>query len=434
VKKIGQIQLVSTALTLFSLWLLPMIAYSQDALPVQCGDAIDGVFTDDNQIHQYQINLEEDTMIYLYAEETGGNYQNLVLDIGLVAPNGHIIDEIYTGCDYYGWCDGLLHETDWSSTSFLSEVGVYDINVIGFTETGSPYTFYVSCISMNGNVNSNNDFVQGVTCGSDINNEFNRDNQYHIYFLYLESGDSVNISAISTAGNYQTLVLDLGLRTPTGHIIDEIYTGCDYYDWCDGLLGSTSSIETEPVSESGVYRILVHGFTSTSSPYNFTVGCTLRDGTVIRPGDAPRVEPPSQTISNPNLPSFSGFGFPGIMSVDFSNAIEIPISDGQSQTSAFGSSGQDVFAYIYEASAGSSATLSVSRISGDISIGVAVINQADNSVLYLGGMPSSDNLSIELEFPSAGTYVIGVFRLDIAHTGQTGTSGAVEVRLNRTFP
>ncbi|MGB1286620.1 MAG: hypothetical protein ACPG7F_08815, partial [Aggregatilineales bacterium] len=63
----------------------------------------------------------------------------------------------------------------------------------------------------------------------------------------------------------------------------------------------------------------------------------------------------------------------------------------------------------------------------DISIGVTVINKDSNEILFLGGMPSSNNLSVELTFPSAGTYAIGLFRLDTAE--RMDTAGAVQITL-----
>ena len=93
----------------------------------------------------------------------------------------------------------------------------------------------------------------------------------------------------------------------------------------------------------------------------------------------------------------------------------------------FDSLGSDVELYTYVAIADETRTLTISRASGDISIGVTVINSATNEVIFLGGMPSSNNLSVELTFPADGTYAIGLFRLDTAE--RVETSGAVQVTL-----
>ncbi|MEL6309990.1 MAG: hypothetical protein AAFQ52_17750, partial [Chloroflexota bacterium] len=119
---------------------------------------------------------------------------------------------------------------------------------------------------------------------------------------------------------------------------------------------------------------------------------------------------------------FSGFGFPGVLAVDFSEGIEIPLTLGQAQTVPLGG---DIALYTYGASAEEIVTLSVARVSGDISIGVTVINTETNEIIFLGGMPSSNNLSVELTFTSAGTYAVGLFRLDTAE--RVDTSGAVSL-------
>lgn len=112
------------------------------------------------------------------------------------------------------------------------------------------------------------------------------------------------------------------------------------------------------------------------------------------------------------------------MPIDFSAGIEIPLTLGQPQTAPVAS---DVALYTYAASAGEVATLSISRVSGDISIGVTVINRDTNEIVFFGGLPSSDNLSAELTFPTGGTYAIGLFRVDTAE--RSGTSGAVQLQL-----
>lgn len=130
------------------------------------------------------------------------------------------------------------------------------------------------------------------------------------------------------------------------------------------------------------------------------------------------------TPETPSTPEFTGFGFPGVSPVDFSAGIEIPLTVGAMQTVPLAS---DVALYTYAATAGETRTLTLSRASGDLSIGVAVINRDTNEIVFLGGLPSSNNLSVELTFPSDGTYAVGLFRFDTAE--RTGTSGAVGVLL-----
>lgn len=155
--------------------------------------------------------------------------------------------------------------------------------------------------------------------------------------------------------------------------------------------------------------------------FTIYLGCVLRDGTVINPGDNVD-ESLGAPNDPPSAPVFTGFGLPIVGPVDFSQGIEIPLQLRQPQNPPIGS---DVALYSYDAIAESTATLTVSRISGNISIGVAVIKRDTNEIIFLGGMPSSNNLSVELTFPSDGTYAIGLFRLDTPTL--SGTSGAVQI-------
>lgn len=156
--------------------------------------------------------------------------------------------------------------------------------------------------------------------------------------------------------------------------------------------------------------------------YTIYLGCILRDGTVIQPGQRPPDTTVAQTQINVTDSSF--YGFPGLSKVDFEGGIELPLQSSQPQTIPLG---QDVALYTYTASANSSAQLKLSRISGNISIGVTVINKDDNNILFIGGMPLSDALSVTLNFPSDSNYVIGVFRLDTPTLQET--SGAIQLTI-----
>jgi len=125
-----------------------------------------------------------------------------------------------------------------------------------------------------------------------------------------------------------------------------------------------------------------------------------------------------------SIPISPNFGFPGVAPRDFSTGIELPLTLAQPQTAPVGG---DVALYTYTAAANETRTLKISRVSGDISIGVSVINKDTNEIVFFGGMPSSNTLSVELTFPSDGTYAIGLFRVDT--TQKIGTSGAVQITL-----
>ncbi len=300
-----------------------------------------------------------------------------------------------------------------------------------------------------------------VECGSIIEDVFNTSREEKLYTLNLEPGAAVNATVTPLGAGLSTALL---ITSPTNFVV----AGSDEteFDESDArvsmwrVLISNPTAATERLSAGGDYNIRVVNFNSQfyyieSDNYSFPddsggsgvftlfVGCTLRDGTVIEPGSAVPANNDSedtggsgnivgnmlgsaanQAANVPAAPDFSGFGFPGVAPRDFSAGIELPLTAGTPQLAPIAN---DVALYTYVASAGETRTLSISRASGDLSIGVTVIRQDTNEILFLGGMPASNNLSVEVTFPADATYVIGLFRLDTAE--RSGTSGAVQVSL-----
>jgi hypothetical protein len=284
------------------------------------------------------------------------------------------------------------------------------------TSSGGIYNLYISCVKADGTVISAGNFVTGIVCGSIVRNTFSRDRVNHSYFINLNEDDRLNIVTEVLRPSFTDLKVDIGLFTLDGFTIDQLNAN---------HAEQSQTLNTEPLPGSGVYRIFVRSNTTSRGEYNIFIGCRLRDGTVINPGDIPPTPTHAPEVTSlPLESSFSGFGFPGVATVDFSDGIEVPLQAGQSQIIPVGG---DVVLYTYQASADEIRTLNISRLSGNISIGVSVINRDTNEIIFFGGLPSSDNLSVELTFPSAGTYAIGLFRVDTAE--RTGTSGAVQIAL-----
>ena len=261
---------------------------------------------------------------------------------------------------------------------------------------------------------------QTVECGDIIESEFTELQENQDYAIVISAGDSLSLFARPLGTDLELLIQ---LYNPTNTFVagpSGYYGTFSEYQLDSGILGA-----------NGDYKIRVanHDWTDSNSGsggvgvFILEIGCTLRTGRLIEPGSS--LEAVAQQASGVSeQPLFSGYGFPGVMSVDFSSGIEIPLAAGQPQTIPVGS---DVALYTYEATAGQVTTLRVSRFSGDISIGVAVINRDSNEIIFFGGLPSSNNLNVELTFPSSEIYVIGLFRVDTAE--HPGTSGAVQITL-----
>lgn len=264
-----------------------------------------------------------------------------------------------------------------------------------------------------------------VVCGDIVEASFTAPESFVTFALELSAGDMFYVETQRLGDSLRFNVwrganLGTAIFAPAGGvIISGSRLDVGFADFVDDI-----RMETGILDETGEYaiRLLNNDIAGT---FQLRVGCTLRDGTVIEPGDTVSADSSSNNGVSVQIPAeFSGFGFIGLAPVDFSGGIELPLALGQPQVAPVAS---DVALYTYAAGEGEVATLSISRASGDISIGVTVINRDTNEIIFLGGLPSSNNLSVELTFPAAGTYAIGLFRLDTAE--RVDTSGAVQITL-----
>ena len=260
-----------------------------------------------------------------------------------------------------------------------------------------------------------------VHCGDIAQAEFTSPESFVTFSLNMSAGDSFSFQT-ERYGDYLrfNIVLNQSQGTaifaPPGNAI-ETARG-QLFKFSNSTLPDIE-MSTGILGESGEYTIRLRNGESNGA-FRLKIRCVLADGTVINPGDIP----PDDASPTTPAPVFTGNGFPGVAPVDFSAGIELPLTKGQPTVGAVAN---DISLYTYNAVAGEVATLSISRASGDISIGVTVINKDTNEIIFLGGMPSSDKLSVELTFPAAGMYSIGLFRLDTAE--RAGTSGAVQITL-----
>ncbi len=277
---------------------------------------------------------------------------------------------------------------------------------------------------------------QAIQCGDIIEGEFTSQAQRLNYVITLNPGDSVEVlgNAFGTQLGFMLAIFNPAGEGIVGSVRQDGNTRPEPSPTvASGILSATGNYTIQAYNDR-LYLLSFstemnyqEGWNSIGSIGAFTLGirCVLRNGTVIEPGDAAPADDGSNADSNVQPEStFSGYGFPGLVAVDFSEGIQIPLTLAQPQTVPLGG---EVTLYTYEAAAEETATLSITRVSGDISIGTTVINNDTNELLFAGIMPSSNNLSVELTFPSAGTYAIGLFRVDT--TERTGTSGAVQITL-----
>jgi hypothetical protein len=146
--------------------------------------------------------------------------------------------------------------------------------------------------------------------------------------------------------------------------------------------------------------------------YELRIGCTLRDGTVIEPGEATANTSTTSTSGGATTAPFTGVGFPGLAPVDFSNVAKIPMIAGTPMTGAVTVTGSEVLGYIFDGKASTPVELTVTRLSGNLNLGVVVLSE-DNKVVYQASLVTSTAMTTTFPVPADGKYTVGVFRIDL---------------------
>lgn len=277
------------------------------------------------------------------------------------------------------------------------------------------------------------DIVEGEIMPGENTANGDKDYGHDDYLLAVQAGTKINVTVEPFGASFNPY---LAIRDASDNYV---------FVFNNGAVGETETLLDYQVASTSAYKLIISGEDPEvaagqvrsiyNTPYSqrwfgayeLRMGCTLRDGTVIEPGDAPAGPVGGNSGSAP-APIFMGYGFPGANPVDFSAGIEIPLAAGAPQTAPIGPDGNTVALYTVEGRADTPQTLTIARVSGNLSIGVTVINKADNTIVFFGGLPSSNSLSVELTFPTDGTYAIGLYRLDVGSA--VGTSGAVQVSIN----
>ncbi len=256
-----------------------------------------------------------------------------------------------------------------------------------------------------------------ANCGDIIEGEFSVNHEQHQYLLNLSVGDEVDASIVAFGEQLKTAIF---IQGPTGLVfaISDDPTGINSRGQYTRLrVESNPKVASGVLSARGNYTIIVNNYSWTGflgdtggiGAYNVFIGCTLRDGTRIEPGSEP---PPDVVDSTPPTPSFTGYGFPGLPSVDFTSAFILPYTPGTPFPGQIPATGPGVIGFTLNAAANDTLDLKFDRTSGNLNLGVVVLFGQDQ-VLFYGGLIASNTLSTTLTLPSEGQYTIGVFRVDL---------------------
>ncbi|MEO0594949.1 MAG: hypothetical protein AAFV98_13680 [Chloroflexota bacterium] len=268
-----------------------------------------------------------------------------------------------------------------------------------------------------------------LSCGSIIESEFLQDFEEHLYFVNLAPGDSIEFTATPVGTQLQ---LSSFLLDPNENLI-AINSG-EFNDNTGNIsrryLESRPVVTTEPLSARGEYTIVVTNFslwfvnqemradeTGGAGIYTLFIGCTLRDGTVIEPGNsledtADSGSDTSDTGTNDgaSASAFSGFGLPALNAIDLSTVNASPLPADVPLSGSLAPDNAMVTAYSITANQGDTVQIDLSRVAGNLNLGVVIVD-ADGQPVFFSTLIANETLSEAWVAPSTGDYTAGVFPL-----------------------
>jgi hypothetical protein len=260
-----------------------------------------------------------------------------------------------------------------------------------------------------------------VQCGDIIEGEFTAPAQRLDYRIELAPGDSLSVNG---EGIGTSLAFMLALANPAGEAVVTSLTESGH-----SRPELAPSLFSDIVSARGSYTLIAYNARvyESSGSLNFqdgwndigsvgvfilNIGCTLRDGTVIEPGENISESRDNTTEGSSSEPEFTGYGFAGLPAVDFSSIAQIPLVIGSPMSGAITPTGSEIFGFTFDGSENQRVTLDFTRISGNVNLGLALL-YGDNTIVYQASLITSESMSTNLTLPFSGGYTIGVFRIDL---------------------
>ncbi|MEO1443020.1 MAG: hypothetical protein AAFV33_21645, partial [Chloroflexota bacterium] len=150
---------LATLLMALLMWAMPL--HAQESVPLACGDNITGAFNGAETEFDYNIFLTSGSRMIVHIDALPVGSDASGFEVEIVDLNGFIIESV-----------GFLPDerTVTTETGQLLREGVYDIEVS--STTPGAYQLFVSCVDASGTVVSDNNLVNGVQCGGEVENTF----------------------------------------------------------------------------------------------------------------------------------------------------------------------------------------------------------------------------------------------------------------------
>jgi len=256
-------------------------------------------------------------------------------------------------------------------------------------------------------------------CGSIVEGNFSSSYEAHGYQIDLNAGDSISTNVVPFGQGLETRI---SFFNPADQRI--AYTDASLADRISTEVAP--KLETSSLAANGQYTIYITNYNTNYGNvrgsggigvYTLYIGCTLRDGTIIEPGDTletptPTSEPTVQPSPQITIDDSNFIGFPGLPPVDFTNGVTIPLTLDNPNAGSISAGFEGIFGYSFSAEAGQTMSLDFTRTDGNLNLGVVLLS-ADNQVAFQASLVTSNTLSTELTIPASGEYTLGVFRIEL---------------------
>lgn len=277
-------------------------------------------------------------------------------------------------------------------------------------------------------------------CGAALEGELVDPFEQHVYTIELAPGDTI--------------------RAQGAHVGDQLRTSISLIDSENRLVTATNfnlgrtfpnaqpTMDSGVVSARGTYKLFVRNYPAKpvngeysygsatnkgsrgTGIYFLYVSCTLRDGTVINPGET--LEPVSVQVTESEtapISSIPDFGFMGLSPVDFYKGVTIPLNFEAPNVGSIPPGFDSIFGYNFNGNAGDSIGFQFTR-NGNINLGIAIIAE-DNTLIFQSIMTASDFILTQFILPTSSSYTIGVFSFDGTQpVDAQSTSFEITVTLN----
>lgn len=366
---------------LYSLFAMSWILQAQSITSVSCGDTLSGQLVEGALSQSYSVDIETGTILVVHSDPLPIS-ASLGLSLEILNANGSIVGSNDYAPDEY---------TATIETSTILATGTYQINVSG--DDVGDYQLFISCVDMNGDVISNNNLIQPLACGEQIDNIMIRPDELHRYYLYLEDGMVMDVFLEALYGSFAEMTFELGLYSPANQELNGI---------SDAFKDIELRIFEQNITSSGVYRLYVRGFDGVDENYRISVDCILANGDLAISDSFNRrvLESTLLTVSDTidDMPSSDNDTSVAVTQLDL---IEDIPNTGQLRGN------EPAIAYTFSGDADDVITVNYVRIRGEGNIDVE-LQAPDGEIIFASSLLLADGLSMAVRLLQSGEYQLVV--------------------------